>query len=148
MLVLLRRYSRLAVVFKNQQKRGCFKPYINLSPKTLILLLTLMLVQSLRLAAQQLSMKMSEVRFVSVFTVGSQLMKYGARSFSRTNFVFKFKTTLQVLQQERPRLGTDIIDGVDHGHDYGWAMDALFSDRTRPWNSRWSGHGCFLLRTE
>ena len=29
---------------------------------------------------------------------------------------------------------------LDHGHRHAWAMDALVSERTRPWTSSWLGH--------
>ena len=38
--------------------------------------------------------------------------------------------------------------GLDHGHHHCWAMDALFSERIRPWMTSWLGYGCFLHRTD
>ena len=57
-------------------------------------------------------------------------------------------------------------DGLENGRHHGWAMDALFSERFKPWTfhhgwamdallsgrirewtSSWLGHGCPLLRT-
>ena len=37
---------------------------------------------------------------------------------------------------------------LDHGPHHGSAMDAFFSERTRPWTSLWLGHGCSLLRAD
>ena len=39
-------------------------------------------------------------------------------------------------------------NGLDHGRHHGWAMDALFPERIRPWMSSWLGHGCSLLRPD
>ena len=38
-------------------------------------------------------------------------------------------------------------NGLDQGRHHGWAMDALFSKRIRPWMSSYLGHGCSLLKT-
>ena len=39
-------------------------------------------------------------------------------------------------------------DGLENGRHHGWAMEALFSDRIRPWTSSWLGHGGPLLRSD
>ena len=42
-------------------------------------------------------------------------------------------------------------NGLDHGFHQCWAiaaMDALLSERIKPWTSSWLGHGCSLLRTD
>ena len=37
---------------------------------------------------------------------------------------------------------------LEHGRHHGWAIDALNSERIRPWTSSWSGRGCSELRTD
>ena len=36
---------------------------------------------------------------------------------------------------------------LEHGDHHVWDMDALFSERNKPWTSSWLGHRCCLLRT-
>ena len=39
-------------------------------------------------------------------------------------------------------------NGSDHGRHHGWAMDAFFLRRSRPWTSSWLVHEYSLLRRE